>query len=790
MKEELIRISSLIGKINLNRLAKARVLICGVGGVGSFVAEALARSGVGELYIVDYDVVEISNLNRQLMTSFANIGQKKVEVLKKRLEAIAQVRVTAIDAYIEEGFDLEVSFDYVVDCIDHLKSKIYLIKWAHQKGFKCISALGSARRLDFKDLKHTTIDKTRNDPLAKILRQHFKKAPYKVDVVYIDQAPMAYNSDVDKHILPSAIFAPGAMGLYLALIVVKGIVKMKFKDFKYEHLSYEEMAKGFEELLGRLKEAHEAKDFMAIFKKINAYRGHIYTMTTLCEIRHLVNTKDEYYAKEQDYWDETLPLLQVYENELSTIVLNYPKREELDIPKPYFAFAENAIKIFSEDIIIDLQKENKLCSEYSKLKSSAKIEFENEVYNLASIAPKINDPDERIRKGALMAQTRFYEENEAEFDRILDELVKVRDRMAKKLGFKDFVEMGYLRMNRLDYSEDDVAKYRKAILKNVTPLCNEIYHEQAKRIGKDSLKAWDMGFEFPSGNPKPQGTSKELVGKAQKMYREMSSETGEFFDMMVEMELFDLETKPNKDMGGFCTTIYDYKVPFIYSNFNGTTGDTEVLTHEAGHALQDYLTNKSHPDIVLECASPTYESCEIHSMSMEFFAYPWLELFYHADTNKYKYHHMASTITFLPYGVLVDHFQHELYHHPDMSIEERKACFRKLEKMYIPARDYDGLPLLERGGYFYRQGHIFSSPFYYIDYTLAQVCAMEFFLRKEEGDPDTWKDYLHLCSLGGIYPFLTLLKEAHLRSPFEEGTLEDVMRKMGHALNHIEESML
>ena len=446
MEEALLRTALLIGENKLHRLAKARVLICGVGGVGSFVAEALARSGVGELYIVDYDVIEASNLNRQLMTSFDNIGQKKVEVLKKRIEAISHCKVVALDRYIAEGFDLDVVFDYVIDCIDHLKSKIYLITWAHQKGFKCISALGSARRLDFSQLKHTTIDKTRNDPLAKILRQHFKKTSYKVDVVYIDEAPLPYNDGTRKDVLPSAIFAPGAMGLYLALITVKGICQMKFKDFKYEHLNYDEMAKGYQELLGKLKEAKDPGDFMETFNQINTYRGHIYTMTTLCEIRHLVNTKDEYYAGEQDYWDETLPLLQVFENELAKIALAYPDRASLDIPAPYFAFAENATKIFSEAIIEDLQKENRLSSEYAKLKASAKIEFEGETYNLASIATKINDPDETTRKEALMAQTRFYEENEAEFDRILGELVKVRDQMAKKLGFKDYVEMGYLRM--------------------------------------------------------------------------------------------------------------------------------------------------------------------------------------------------------------------------------------------------------------------------------------------------------------------------------------------------------
>lgn len=563
---------------------------------------------------------------------------------------------------------------------------------------------------------------------------------------------------------------------------------MKFNDFKYEHLAYEDLAKQYTEYLDTLQKDSDPESFKNTFKAINQFRGHLSTMMTLCSIRHSVDTSDEFYNQENDYRDLTYPQVQVFENRFFDIVLNCPFKDELGIPEVYFKLAENAKKSFDERIIEELQEENRLSTEYGKLKAAAKIEFDGEIYNLATIASKVSDPDRDVRKRAHDAVMNFYNEHEADFDDIYDKLVKVRDKMAKKLGYNNFIELAYLRMNRIDYDQKMVENYRRQVVEYMVPVANELYERQAKRIGVDKLLAYDASFEFKSGNPKPVGDKDTLVSKALKMYTEMSKETGEYFTKMCEMELFDLEAKPNKEMGGYCTDMFDYKLPFIFSNFNGTQGDVDVLTHEAGHGFQSYLTMKEVdiPDICF----PTYESCEIHSMSMEFFAHPWMEDFFGKDSDKYKFYHIASALTFVPYGCLVDHFQHEVYEHPEMTKEERKATFRRLEKVYKPHLDYSGYPLLEKGGYFYRQNHIFQSPFYYIDYTLAQVCALQYFKRMLEKDENAWKDYVHLCSLGGTKSFLGLVKEAGLKSPFEDGAIEDVVNTMVKELAKYDDSNL
>ena len=563
---------------------------------------------------------------------------------------------------------------------------------------------------------------------------------------------------------------------------------MKFAELKYSHLDYEKLREEFEEKLGRLKNAKGLKEYLDVFKEINVFRGHISSMKELCSIRHTINTVDEYYDKENQYWDETTPRLQKYEVEFGKILLRSPYRKYAGIPESLYKTFENTLKSFDEAIIEDLQKENILISEYGKLKASARIEFEGKIYNLASIVPLMNDHDREVRKKATKAYTDFFAENEAKLDEIYDKLVHLRDGMAKKLGYENYIPLGYIRMNRLDYDRQMVKNYRDQVIKDIVPLSVELKKRQAQRIGVDKLEYHDTGYSFRSGNPLPHGDLDELVDAALKMYTEMSQETGEFFKMMVDEELFDLPTRENKEMGGYCTGIYDYKVPFIFSNANGTAKDVDTLTHEAGHAFQAYCSfkNVDIPDL----SFPTMEAAEIDSMSMEFFAHPWSELFFKEDADKYRYHHIESAINFLPYGCLVDHFQHEVYDNPEMTPQERKACFRRLEKIYKPDIDYRDYDIFERGGYFFMQGHIFQVPFYYIDYTLAQVCALQFFIRMSDKDEDFWKDYLHICSIGGTKSFVEIVKDAHLKVPFEEGCLKEVASRIKEELDKVDDTKL
>ncbi|NCB33782.1 MAG: M3 family oligoendopeptidase [Erysipelotrichia bacterium] len=564
---------------------------------------------------------------------------------------------------------------------------------------------------------------------------------------------------------------------------------MKFSDMEYKRPDMGAIIKEMSGMLDELQVSPDAASFITVFKRINEVRSHLQTASVLTEIRHTINTADEFYTREKEFWDETLPKWQVYEDRFKSICMDAPYRDDLRnyIPDTFFMIAECERKSFSDSIIDLMITENKLSTAYGKLKASAKIEFNGEELNLSGIAKYTEDTDPEIRRSAYNAKMKFFAEHESEFDDIFDQMVQVRDQMAHKLGFNNYVELAYCRMNRLDYNAEMISSYRKQILDEVTPEVTLIHERQRKRLGKKHLAYYDLPIEFADGNAVPIGTAEELVQNAVQMYHEMSPETKGFIDTMQDNHLWDLVSRPNKEMGGYMTQIEDYKVPFIFSNFNGTSSDVDVLTHEAGHSFQYYLAKDIEiPDMAL----PTMESCEIDSMSMEFFAEPWMELFFGNRADRYRYSHLAGTLSFLPYGCLVDHFQQEVYENPAWSKEERKQCWRRLEKMYQPDKDYEGCNILERGCWWYQQNHIFQSPFYYIDYTLAQVCAQQFAVRIYDADPTAWSDYIHLLKLGGTLTFTDLVKEAGLKNPFEKGTIASIVASLEKRLSSIDDSQL
>lgn len=564
---------------------------------------------------------------------------------------------------------------------------------------------------------------------------------------------------------------------------------IKFKDYKYERPDMSKLSDEFNSLLDKFREAKSFKEQNEILKEINRLRNHIDTMANLVFIRHSIDTEDEFYAKENDFIDENKPKFENLVSKFYKELINSKFRDELEKEwgKQIFNLAELQLEVFSEEIIDDLVKENKLISEYDKLIASAKIDFEGEQRNLSQMRPFMESKDRDIRKRATEAVSKFFEENEAEFDRIYDELVKVRDKMAKTLGFNNYVEMGYKRLSRSDYDSYMVANFRDQVLEDLVPLVAELKDRQRQRIGLKELKYYDEGLEFLTGNATPKGGPEWIIENGKRMYKELSPETDEFFTFMIERELLDLLAKKGKMAGGYCTIIADYKSPFIFSNFNGTSGDIDVLTHEAGHAFQAYLSMEYE---LPEYQFPTLEACEIHSMSMEFITWPWMELFFKEDVDKYKFSHLSGAVSFIPYGVLVDEFQHFVYENPEASPEERKNKWRYLEKKYLPFRDYGDNEFLDKGAYWYRQGHIFANPFYYIDYTLAQVCAFQFWIKFMEDRQKAWEDYIRLCKAGGSMSFLELVKLAGLESPFQDGVIKKVVKPIKEWLDTIDDKNL
>ncbi|WP_342041672.1 M3 family oligoendopeptidase [Bacillus sp. OTU2372] len=564
---------------------------------------------------------------------------------------------------------------------------------------------------------------------------------------------------------------------------------MSFENYTYVRPNLDEVTAKFDKVLEGFKHADTVGAQSRFMEEINQLRNDLGTMFNLCYIRHSIDTNDEFYKEEQDYMDEIQPEVEGLVTKYYQALVDSKFRPELEKKwgTQLFALAEGQLKTFKPEIVSLLQKENRLSTEYTKLLASAKIHFEGEERTLAQLDPFTESKDRDMRKKASEAKFGFFAEHEGQLDRIYDDLVKVRTEIAQRLGFKNFVELAYYRMMRTDYDAEMVANFRHQVKDFIVPIATKLKERQQARIGVDQLKYYDEGFNFQSGNAVPKGDPKWIIENGQKMYEDLSKETGVFFSYMQENNLMDLVAKKGKAGGGYCTFIENYKAPFIFSNFNGTSGDIDVLTHEAGHAFQVYSSR--HFEIP-EYYWPTYESAEIHSMSMEFFTWPWMELFFNEDTDKYKFTHLSGALLFLPYGVSVDEFQHWVYENPAATPAERKRQWRKIEGKYLPHKDYDGNVYLENGGFWQRQGHIYNSPFYYIDYTLAQICAFQFWKRSIENREEAWADYVKLCNLGGSLSFTKLVEAANLISPFEDGCVESVVGVIEEWLTSVEDQKL
>jgi len=566
---------------------------------------------------------------------------------------------------------------------------------------------------------------------------------------------------------------------------------MKFSEMPYSRPDLQAAMDRAAQLTGKLQSAGTYEEARESFLEMDREDKKLTTQSVLANIRHSIDTRDDFYDKEVSFWNGALPKLQEEIQRYNRVLLESPFRPQFEeeFGKVVFVNMEIENRSFSPELIPAMQEVNDLVQEYGKLIASAQIPFEGGVYTLSQMTPFKKDRDDALRLAAWKAEGAWFKEHQKDLDRIYDRMVELRDQMGRALGHKDFTELGYDLMNRNCYRSGDVDKFREAVRKYLVPVADSLYRKQAARTGVQyPLSFSDMALEFKSGNPKPVGSTEDILESGQIFYDALSEQTGEFFRMMRENELMDVESREGKEGGGYCNSLPDYGVPFIFANFNGTQGDVEVVTHEAGHAFAAYVNRDRVPSSTVW---PSLEGCEVHSMSMEFFAWPWAEQFFGPDTQKYLYSHLMTALTFIPYGTLVDHFQHVVYEKPGMTPAERHGVWKELLGVYMPWVRLDGeIPFYSEGEGWQRQMHIYSDPFYYIDYCLAQTVSLEFWSMIMKDVRAAWQKYMAYTNLGGSDVFTALLKKAGLNSPFDENSLRKVSEEAAKWLEKFDETLL
>lgn len=552
---------------------------------------------------------------------------------------------------------------------------------------------------------------------------------------------------------------------------------MKFKDMPYERVDFDRVKKEMDEIMEEFDAAKNGEEQFEVHKKYYALSDRVSTLYTIAHIRYDIDTSDEFYEKEHEYYDEMLPMFESMALKYARKLYQSPYREYLEkkIGSVAFKNIELREKSMDEKLIPLMQEENALTMEYNKLIASAKIRFDGKELNLSLMRPYLVHRDRSVRAAAWKEYGAFFEANAEKLDEIYDKLVKNRTAQARKMGYENYVELGYYRMGRNCYGQKEVESYREQVKRDFVPFAERLHERRRRRLGLDKLSYIDDAVYFTEGNPAPVGTPGEILAAGQRMYSELSPETKEFYDFMMDNELFDVLGRKTKKAGGYMTYMPLYNSPFVFANFNGTSGDVDVITHECGHAFQGYLSGM---DPVREHADIGMETAEIHSMSMEFFTQEWMPLFFGDRAEDYIEMHLEDSAAFIPYGCMVDEFQHIVYANPDMTPAERHAAWLKLEKEYRPHQDYGDDVFFGKGGIWQKQQHIYNSPFYYIDYCLAQTCALQYKVKMDEDFMVAWESYLKLCKLSACDFYTNMIREVGLDSPFEPGCMKNIVKKL------------
>ncbi len=556
---------------------------------------------------------------------------------------------------------------------------------------------------------------------------------------------------------------------------------VKVSQIEYKRPDVDKLLSTLKDIKNRMQNAQSVEEFYSAHDDFRAYSEQTGTMFSLASIRFTQDTRDEFYSAEQDFLDEYAPKIRLAMAEICNCYLTSPFRSELEKRFPKVMFVNLQMEVDGNDPrILNLRvEENKLSTRYTKLLSSIQVTYNGETMPLTRIGKYFTNTDRQVRHDAYMVYAQALEDNKEQLDELYDKLVAVRTQMGQTLGYENFSPLGYLQMQRNCYTKEDIAKFRANVLKYIVPLTVKIRNKIGKDLDLGQQYVYDMDV-FAHDEPTPVGTHEQIFANASVMYNQMSQETGELFDRMVDCECFDVIAREGKSGGGYCTGLPLYKLPFIFANWNGSAGDVDVLTHEFGHALEYYKAFSIESDFL---SSISMETAEVHSMSMEFLVYPWIDKFFGDKTEQYKLTHIGGALTFIPYGTIVDYFQQTCYDNPNMTPAERNAFYNKIEKQFIPYMTTEGIPAVQDGRRWQRQGHIFESPFYYIDYCLAQFTAFQFLALSQQDYDAAFTKYIKFLDYGGTKTFVELIKECGLASPFEEESFKLVVSSVEKILN-------
>ena len=476
------------------------------------------------------------------------------------------------------------------------------------------------------------------------------------------------------------------------------------------------------------------------------------------------------------YVENVQPRLRKVGFELDRKVVSSEFRGELNQDRYQVMLRDLAadVEIFRDENVPLQTEDTKLGQQFSEVSGAMSVVFRGEEKTLPQMARFLEETDRATREEAWMIVAERRYQDHQELSEILDKMIVLRHDIARNAGFANYRDYMFKAKHRFDYTPADCESFHRGAEEVCVPVFRELNRQRAEALGLDSLRPWDLAVDIKGRPPlRPFENGDDLVAGTSRMFHRMDPDLGAMFDTLRQGDCLDLESRKGKAPGGYQWMRDRIREPFIFMNAAGMQGDLETMVHEAGHAFHSLLS-KEEP--LLHYRHAPLEFAEVASMSMELLTQPCLDEFYddQAQSARAIRTHLEDLARLIPWVATIDAFQHWMYLNPEHSTEQRTALWLELHQRFGPEINYDGLERFEQISW-QRQLHLYEVPFYYIEYGIAQLGALQLWLQYRDDRAGAIANYRRALSLGGSRPLPELFAAAELKFDFGPDTMKRLM---------------
>ncbi|MGE4632083.1 MAG: M3 family oligoendopeptidase [Planctomycetota bacterium] len=508
-------------------------------------------------------------------------------------------------------------------------------------------------------------------------------------------------------------------------------------------------------------------------------------------VQHTCYTDDAEVTEKYMEWIEKIqPILKKISFDMDRKFIDSPAVDQL--PEQEFGIwvksVRNGVELFRDENIPLQTEETKLDANYDETIGAMSIEFDGEARTLPYMGRILEETDRDRREQAFRATWDRVLADEDKIQGIFDRQVELRHQMALNAGFDDYRALRFRQLERFDYEPEDCLEFHDSIESVILPLVKERLQKRKEMLGVDSLRPWDTAVDPQGRAPlRPLEGGVNLVEGCRQIFTKVHPDLDQMFRILIDGDLLDLDSRSGKAPGGYQCTYHEIRKPFIFMNSAGKQGDVETLLHEGGHAF--HFIESRDLELIANRGAPI-EFCEVASMAMELLGNPYLDVFYddEAQITRARIEHLEGIISLFIWVAMIDSFQHWIYTNPGHSRDERKASWLAImDRFNTGVMDWSGIEEI-RAHRWLRQSHLFGVPFYYVEYAMAQLGALQVW-RNHRQDPDNAiRLYREGLSLGNTRSLPELYEAAGVRFDFSRNILEELMMMVREEIDTLEKS--